>query len=123
MVNKTAIFAVNSVNLLAAIFTFFYCAHFVWKFIIKQCINKKFVNMFYLAAFSILAADFAIITAVFRIDYTEENDRTDKYFLSSSYVAVMIHSICYVAFVLLTISTIVHIKIGLNFQIKVLSDF
>jgi ABC-type phosphate transport system permease subunit len=118
-----AIYTVNSVNLLAAVLTFFYCAHFVWKFIVKQCINKKFINMFYVVAFLMLGADFAIITAVYLIDYQDQNDSTMAYFLSSANVIVIIHSICYVAFVLLMICTIFHIKIGLSLQLKEFADF
>lgn len=103
---EQAIYVVNSLDSAAVILTFIYSCHFVWKYIAKRCINKKFVNFFYIVAFSILAADLAIIILVF-VNHSD---------VDSDDLVMITHSTCYIAFMLLTICTLVHITTGIKIQ-------
>lgn len=102
------IYVCNSFDATAVGLTFTYSCHFVWKYIAQRCINKKFINFFYIVAFSLLTVDLAIITLVF---FDQEAMDIDGWIL-------MTHSTCYIAYMLLTISTLVHIATGLKMQIQ-----
>ena len=117
------LYTLNSLDLILVLICSYYTLTFVWKYIVKLCINKKFVNMFYVVAVSLMLADMFTIINIFRglprwthedltMDQWDEKIETYDFNLSNS-----VHSICFVALVLMYTCTNVHITMGIKTQL------
>ena len=118
MVQKYVLEIVASVNLLLALAALYACGSVIWRHILRQGINKKFVTMFYVMAILILGSIIGISLEIY-LNLTKEDVQIDP---NTNYgnnfgllsISCVIHRVCYIGLVLLMISTIICITIGLK---------
>ena len=73
MVSLAAIFLVNSVNLVASCVALWFCFVVIFYYILRQGINKMFVNLFYIQAIIILLS--LIVLSLFVYLYAPRDDK------------------------------------------------
>ena len=124
MVGKTSIYIINAVDLLFVFITLCFALNFIYRYVLKLCINKKFVNMFYFVALSLMLMDIAIVAILF-ISVPQWSDDLQEMDLKKRGEAMeedtydfnlanSIHSVFYIGLVLLQICTNVNITFGLR---------
>ena len=114
-VSTLAIYVANSVNFLVCIIALGFLLRVVWKYLIKQAINRKFLNMFYFSATMILLLNIALCFYIY-IELPEEwtvvlTDDAPTNFLT---VTNSLHTIFCVGLVLTMISALLNITKGLK---------
>jgi len=105
------IYVLSSIDAVVVSLTFIYGCHFVWKYIVKQSISKKFVNLFYIVACLLVATDVAIVVLVF----INHSNMMAVNWVPNGWV-LMMHTTIYVVYMLLAISTLLHITTGLKIR-------
>ena len=108
---------VATINLVAAIGTLFLCGRVIWVHILRQQINKKFVNMFYVAAILICLSIVGLSISIFiKARDIKDDDTIDLNGTMQGPIGVCfgIHSIFYIGLILLQICTMIQITIGLK---------
>ena len=65
MVDRAALDIVAALNLLAALITLFFCFRNIYIHLLRQRINKKFINMFYIVAILILISILGMSFGIF----------------------------------------------------------
>lgn len=73
MVSLAAIFLINSVNLVASCVALWFCFVVIFYYILRQGINKMFVNLFYIQAIIILLS--LIVLSLFVYLYAPREDK------------------------------------------------
>ena len=73
MVSLAAIFLINSVNLVASCVALWFCFVVIFYYILRQGINKMFVNLFYIQAIIILLS--LIVLSLFVYLYAPCEDK------------------------------------------------
>ena len=96
------------------------CISFVWTYIVKQCINKKFVNLFYVVAFTLLGVDTALIVFTYLSMPLNKGIKLSDPIPQGTYEVIFaLQSIFYFSLTLLIISTCIHISLGLKQMINI----
>ena len=111
MVSLAAIFIVNSVNLVATCVALWFCFVVIFCYILRQGINKMFVNLFYIQATLILLS--LIVLSLFVFIYVPHVDKTFKDDMGTNELGISIinsiHQVCYIGLILLMVCTILQI--------------
>ena len=65
MISEGVVYTSTSILMLLTGIAMGYLLNFIWKFVIRQCINKKFINIFNVVALLLLGAILANTVLVF----------------------------------------------------------
>ena len=113
---KLAVIVSSVIDLLISAVLLILSLNFIWKFILKQSINKKFVNIFYVVAISTCVTIFVTaIVALAEMDVDVEIDLNAEISVGGTMgVLLSIHNVCYIGLITLMICTTIQIMVGLK---------